>query len=284
MIYQDNSQVIITLLWLAQGIRLKILWVFRNSDLNQHLQHLRWKMLATQEEIPSFSQKKPSWTTETSRGKKNHQNCQVYRKKFPSQTNRVFLRWEYFLYTLPTSVSSSSTYFTVLAGGQRLMSCLGKYFEETARLQTSAPGQRPCPLMLPFRMFNNNLCYQKKKNTWDTQEPEEKFNIHPECKKKMPNQSKTNPKHHHPPQKKKTKLGVTLLQLHMTDCSTSVPAAPVSEGAGTQGEKRLWPFSSLPATRLLPMSCQGLAGAPLSPRICTSSIPSSTQVMHTQVH
>lgn len=207
MIYQDNSQVIITLLWLAQGIRLKSLWVYRKSDLNQHLHHLRWKMLATQEEIPSFSQKKHPEPQKPPGGEKNHQNCQDYRKKLLSQTNHVFLWWEYFLYTLPTSVSSSSTYFTVLAGGQRLMSCLGKYFEETARLQTSAPGQGSCPLMLPFRMFNNNLCYQKKNNTRDTQEPEEKFNSHPECKKTHQTKPKQAPNTKKSPQK--TRSGST---------------------------------------------------------------------------
>lgn len=59
------------------------------------------------------------------------------------------------------------------------------------------------------------------------------------------------------------------------DYNTPVPTEPSSEGSW---EKTLQPLCSVSATQLFLMSCQILSRAPLSPKTCTSSMPSSTQV------
>lgn len=59
------------------------------------------------------------------------------------------------------------------------------------------------------------------------------------------------------------------------DYNIPVPTEPSSEGAR---EKTLQPLFSVSATQLFLMSWQILARAPLSPRTCTSSMLSSTQI------
>lgn len=95
------------------------------------------KAIDNQRKITSFSQKAILTTEFYS---KNSAKSLRLQKEVPISTKGIFLSLELCAPCF-TSVTISSTGFAVFAGAQRLLSCLGKFFEETVQLQTSAPAR-----------------------------------------------------------------------------------------------------------------------------------------------